>query len=48
MSEPENIIVPWVNTPEHLWNNRIPQTGLLENMNAKESATYLKLLSHSS
>lgn len=35
MSEPENIIVPWVNTPEHLWNNRIPQTGFLENMNAK-------------
>lgn len=35
MSKPENIIVPWAYTPEHLWNNRIPQTGLLKNTSAK-------------
>lgn len=35
MSKPENIIVPWINTPEHLWNKWIPQTELLENIIAK-------------
>lgn len=34
MSKPENI-VPWINTPEHLWNKWIPQTELLENIIAK-------------
>lgn len=35
MSKPENIIVPCANTPEHLCNSPIPQTGLLENIIAK-------------
>lgn len=35
MSKPENIIVPWAYTPEHLWGSCIPQTGLLENITAR-------------
>lgn len=35
MSEPENIIEPRVSTPGHLCNGPIPQTGLLENITAK-------------
>lgn len=35
MSKPENIIEPRVSTPGHLCNGPIPQTGLLENIAAK-------------
>lgn len=35
MSKPENIIEPRVSTPGHLCDGPIPQTGLLENITAK-------------